>query len=360
LSHVFDLPSLGFGPHEEASFEPYRAGGLAAGRIGAQHRGGYVVFSELGELAGVLPGRMLGRPAGELPAVGDWVACRPLDGGGALVEAVLPRRTCFRRSRRDLARGSHVAEEQVVAANVDVALLIGDLSISGNPRSLERYLAAAWESGAEPALVLTKLDLCDAVEARVAEAEAVVPGVSVLAVSAVTGDGVDEVSRLLAGNRTAVLLGPSGSGKSTLVNRLLRRDAQATGAVRSDGRGRHTTTARELFLLPGGGLLLDTPGLRVLQLWEDDGLGSAFSDIEELASGCRFTDCRHESEPGCAVREALAAGGLDPGRLESFEKLARELAYLERKGDKRAESEERRRWRATEKQLRARAKSRSR
>jgi ribosome biogenesis GTPase len=360
LSYVFDLPSLGFGPSEEASFEHYRAAGLAAGRIGAQHRGGYVVLSELGELAGVLPGRLRGQPGAELPAVGDWIAFRPLDGGGALVEAVLPRRTCFRRSRKDLARGSHVAEEQVVAANVDVAILIGDLSVPGNPRSLERYLAAAWESGAEPALVLTKLDLCDAVEARIAEAEAAAIGVSVLAVSALTGEGIDGLRRLLAGNRTAVLLGPSGSGKSTLVNRLLGRDAQATGAVRSDGRGRHTTTARELFLVPGGGLLLDTPGLRVLQLWEDDGLGSTFADVDELAARCRFSDCRHDSEPGCAVREALAAGVLDPDRLESYDKLARELAYLERKGDKRARSEERRRWRILEKEARARTRPRSR
>jgi ribosome biogenesis GTPase len=356
LSHVSNLSLLGFGPSEKASFEPYGAAGLAAGRIGAQHRGGYVVLCELGELAGVLPGRLHG--AGEFPAVGDWVAFRALGGGEALIEAILPRRTCFRRSRTDLSRGTPVGEEQVVAANVDAAMLIGDLSIPGNPRSLERYLAAAWESGAEPAIVLTKLDLCDAVDARIAEAEAVAVGVSVLAVSAATGEGVDELRLLLAGNRTAVLLGPSGSGKSTLVNRLLGRDVQATGAVRSDGRGRHTTTVRELFVVPGGGLLLDTPGLRVLQLWEDDGLGGAFSDIDELASRCRFSDCRHDAEPGCAVRTAVAEGELDPRRLESFEKLARELAFHERKGDKRAKAEERRRWRAVEKEARARSRPR--
>jgi ribosome biogenesis GTPase len=357
LTHVFDLRSLGWGPREEAAFEPYGAAGLAAGRIGAQHRGGYAVLSELGELAGVLPGRLLSHE--ELPAVGDWVAFRPLEGGGALVEAVLPRRTCFRRSRADLTRGSHVAEEQVVAANVDVAMLVGDLSIPTNPHSLERYVAAAWDSGAEPALVLTKLDLCAAVAERIAEAEAVAIGVPVVAVSALTGEGIGDLRRLLVGSRTAVLLGPSGSGKSTLVNRLLGREAQATGAVRSDGRGRHTTTARQLFLVPGGGLLLDTPGLRVLQLWEDTGLGSAFSDIEELTSQCRFSDCRHDSEPGCAVLEAVAEGVLDPSRLESFEKLARELAHLERKGDKRAKSEARRRWRVVEREARARSRPRS-
>lgn len=358
MSHVLELSSLGWGSPEETAFEPYGAAGLAAGRIGAHHRGGYVVFSELGELPGVLPGRLRGAPAGELPAVGDWVAFRPLEEGGALIEVVLPRRTCFRRSRRDLARGSHVAEEQVVGANVDVAMLVGDLSIPANPRSLERYLAAAWESGAEPALVLTKLDLCDAVEARIKEAQAVGIGVPVFAVSAATGEGIGELRALVAGNRTAALLGPSGSGKSTLVNALLGYEAQATAALRKDGRGRHTTTARELLLVPGGGLLLDTPGLRVLQLWEDDGLGEAFSEIEELASRCRFSNCRHESEPGCAVQEAVVGGALDPGRLESFAKLARELAYLERKGDKRAGAAVRRRWRAVSKEVRARARPR--
>jgi ribosome biogenesis GTPase len=358
LSHVFDLSSLGYGSREETAFEPYGAAGLAAGRIGAHHRGGYVVFSELGELLGTLPGRLRSASAEATPAVGDWVAFRSLEGGGALIEAVLPRRTCFRRGRRDLARGSHVAEEQVIAANVDVVLLAVDLSLPAGLRSLERYLAAAWDSGAEPVVVLTKLDLCEGVEERVAEMEAVAIGVPVYAVSAATGEGVDPLRGLVSGNRTAALLGPSGSGKSTLVNRLLGREAQATGAVRSDGRGRHTTTARELFLVPGGGLLLDTPGLRVLQLWEEDGLGGAFSDVEALATRCRFSDCRHETEPGCAVREAVSSGALDAGRLESFAKLARELAYLERKGDKRAEAEERRRWRALTKEGRARARPR--
>ena len=358
MSYVFDLSSLGYGSSEETAFEPHGAAGLAAGRIGAHHRGGYVIFSELGELHGVSPGRLRSAPAGETPAVGDWVAFRPLEGGGALIEAVLPRRTSLRRGRRDLARRSHVAEEQVIAANVDVALLAVDLSLAAGPRSLERYLAAAWDSGAEPVIVLTKLDLCDVVEERVAETETIAIGVPVYAVSAATGEGVDALRGLLSGNRTAALLGPSGSGKSTLVNRLLGREAQATGAIRSDGRGRHTTTVRELFLVPGGGLLLDTPGLRVLQLWEEDGLGGAFSDVEELAVRCRFSDCWHETEPGCAVREAVSSGVLDAGRLESFGKLARELAYLERKGDKRAEAEERRRWRAMTKEARARARPR--
>ena len=358
MSHVFDLSSLGYGLPEKTAFEPYGAAGLAAGRIGAHHRGGYVVLCELGELHGLLPGRLRSVGAGEMPAVGDWVAFRPLADGGALIEAVLSRRTCFRRGRRDLARGSQVAEEQVIAANVDVVLLAVDLSLPANPRSLERYVAAAWDSGAEPVIVLTKLDLCDDVEARIAEAEAVAMGVPVFAASAATGEGVEAVRALLAGHRTAALLGPSGSGKSTLVNRLLGREAQATGAVRSDGRGRHTTTARELFLVPGGGLLLDTPGLRVLQLWEEDGLAGAFADVEQLAARCRFSDCSHETEPGCAVREAVSSGDLDAERLESYAKLARELAYLERKGDKRAEAEERRRWRAVTKEARARARPR--
>jgi ribosome biogenesis GTPase len=361
LSHAVDLSTLGWvSPDQETAFEPYGAAGLAAGRVGAHHRGGYVVYSQLGELLGVLPGRLRSAAPGELPAVGDWVAFRPLDGAAALVEAVLPRRTCFRRSRRDLARGSNVGEEQVVAANVDVVFLVADLSVPGSPRSLERYLAAAWESGAEPVVVLTKLDLCADPAARVAEAQHVGLGVPVQAVSAATGEGVEAIRALLAGNRTAALLGPSGAGKSTLVNRLLGREAQATRALRSDGRGRHTTTARELFLVPGGGLVLDTPGLRVLQLWDDDGLHGAFADLDDLARQCRFSDCRHETEPGCAVRAAVEDGLLDGERLQSWAKLGRELAYLERKGDRRAEAEERRRWRAVTKEGRARQRHRSR
>jgi ribosome biogenesis GTPase len=350
----FDLILLGWGPDFEGPFEPHAAAGLAAGRVGARHRGGVVLFSELGELLGMLAGRLHNMPAADLPTAGDWVAFRPLDDGQALVEAVLPRRTAFRRGRGDLARASRVSEEQVVAANVDVVLIVSDLSLPPNPRSLERYLAAAWDSGAEPVVVLTKADVCPDLAGHAAEVERVAIGVPLLAVSAATGEGVEDVRALVAGNHTAALLGPSGTGKSTLVNRLLGRDVQATQAVRSDGRGRHTTTVRELFPLPDGGLILDTPGLRVLQPWNADGLGEAFSDVEELARACRFSDCRHDTEPGCAIRAAIAEGRLAAERYESFERLEREVAWLQRKEDPRAQAEQRRRWRVMHREHRAR------
>jgi ribosome biogenesis GTPase len=202
--------------------------------------------------------------------------------------------------------------------------------------------------------VLTKADMCPDLPGHAAEVERVAIGVPLLAVSATTGGGVEDVRALVAGNYTAALLGPSGSGKSTLVNRLLGQDVQATQAVRSDGRGRHTTTVRELFPLPDGGLILDTPGLRLLQPWDAEGVGEAFADVEQLALDCRFSDCRHDTEPGCAVRDAIADGRLGEERLASFERLERELAWLERKADPRAQAEERRRWRTIHRELRAR------
>jgi ribosome biogenesis GTPase len=216
-----------------------------------------------------------------------------------------------------------------------------------NPRRLERYLALAWESGAMPAVVLTKTDLADDVGACIAAAQAVAPGVDVMALSSLTGDGVDALERMLRPGRTAVLLGPSGAGKSTLVNRLLGAEQLRTGEVRDDGKGRHTTTHRELVRLGGGALLVDTPGMRELQLWDADaGLGAAFSDIYALAAECRFKDCRHETEPGCAVLAAVDAGRLPPDRLEHWRQLQRELAYLARRQDKVAAAEERARTKA--------------
>jgi ribosome biogenesis GTPase len=344
---AYDLELLGWTAELSAAFEPYAGAGLAAGRVGAQHRGAYVLYTEDGDVPAEVTGRLrYTAAAGDLPAVGDWVAARILAGElRAVIEDVLPRRSAFRRNDADLTRSGDV-HEQVIAANIDVALLVSALVQDLSVRRLERYLATAWESGADPVVVLTKADLCEDVLARVAEVEAVVFGVPVVAVSNVTGEGLDELRRLVGPGRTAALLGSSGVGKSTLVNRLLGRDVQVVREIRADGRGRHTTTHRELFLLPDGGLLVDTPGLRVLQLLDAEaGLETAFEDVEALAASCRFGDCRHATEPGCAVREALSSGALAPERLASYVKLQRELAFLERKGDKRAQSEERRRWR---------------
>ncbi len=358
---TYDLESLGWTPALAASFEPFAEVGLAAARVGAEHRGSFVVYTERGDRVAEPGGRLRRSDAGEWPAVGDWVACLPPQGDGpTILEAVLPRRTVFKRDASDLVRrdGTGISG-QVVAANVDVIAIVSSLVADLNLRRLERYLAAAWSSGAEPAIVLTKTDLCDDVVAAVSAVQTVGLAVPILTVSNVTGEGVAEVGSLVGVGRTGVLVGSSGVGKSSLANRLLGSELQEVREIRSDGRGRHTTSHRELFLLPGGGLLLDTPGMRALPLWDaQDGLAEAFDDVDRLAARCRFNDCRHRGEPACAVLAAVDAGELDLDRLESHRRLQLELAFQERRHDKLARSAERRRHRAINVELRRSSRDR--
>jgi ribosome small subunit-dependent GTPase A len=285
----------------------------------------------------------------DLPTVGDWVAVRVRPGGDGLVLAVVPRRTALVRRRPGPA-----TEEQVLAANVHAALCC--MSAPEGPRNarrLERYLTLAWDGGITPVAVLTKADLCDDVDRAVAELGAAVAGVEVVVTSSVTGEGVDELRAHLRVGRTAVLLGPSGVGKSSTANRLLGDDHLEVGEVRSaDGRGRHTTTRRELAEIPCGGLLIDTPGLREVGLWDGESVTAAFADVAELASTCRFSDCHHDGEPGCAVAAAVDGGTLDAARLEAFTKLQREEAWVARRKDARAAAEHRRRVRVVQRQRR--------
>jgi ribosome biogenesis GTPase len=332
------LASFGWDEQLACDFDSLRAPGAVPARVIAEHRDRYVVRTAQGERAAVLSGRLRhqSRTREDLPATGDWVAVDEGDGTTS-IHAVLPRRSLFRRK----AAGDST-EAQVLAANVDVALVAAALPADVNARRIERYLALAWESGAVPVVLLTKADLVDDVDAAVRGVRAVAPGVDVAAVSAVTGAGVDALARWLQPGRTAVLLGSSGAGKSTLTNLLMGADALRTGAVREDGKGRHTTTHRQLVQLRNGALLIDTPGMRELQLWSADaGLESAFADVEALAARCRFGDCAHDSEPGCAVRAAAERGTLDPARLESWRRLRRELAWLEIRQDEAAASAER-------------------
>lgn len=302
----------------------------------AQHET-YRVATAIGEGDAVLSGRLRHHAdgAGELPAVGDWVVLEglPSDDGPARVHAVLPRRSLLSRQ----AAGART-REQPVAANVDVVLLIMGLDGDYNPRRLERLLVLAYESGARPAVVLNKADLIDDVGDRLQEIEDIALGVPVVAVSCLGDEDLSAVRKHFGKGETVALLGSSGVGKSTLTNRLLGAERMRVGGVREgDDRGRHTTTHRELLKLPGGGLLIDNPGLREIQLWAgDDALESTFEDIDALAAGCRFTDCGHEGEPGCAVDAAVDDGRLAPERLESYRKLERELRSAELRRDEAA------------------------
>jgi len=312
-------------------------------RVVSQQRGLWRVAGDFAECWAEASGtlRAGAQAGGDWPAVGDWVAAEKLSGGGRpLIHKVLPRRSKFVRK----VAGRRL-EEQVIAANVDTAFVVMALDGDFNVRRLERYLAQCFESGAKSIVVLNKSDDCGDVAARVAEVESIAAGVPIFAVSARTGDGLDALDDFLAPGQTIVLLGSSGVGKSTLVNHFLQRDAQAVQAVRgSDSRGRHTTTSRELFALPGGALLIDTPGLRELQLWDAaEGVEEAFSDIEELAAQCKYGNCGHTTEPGCAVQAAIAEGRLDQNRLENQRKLEREQEFLRRKVDPEAQKQEKER-----------------
>lgn len=348
------LERLGWDRHFQNEWEQTAMPGCEPARVVTAGKGLYRVQTASAELLAECTGRLLHRAQqqADLPAVGDWVALesRAAEGRGT-IHTVLPRRSRF--ARKVAGRRT---EEQVVAANVDTVFLVTSLNQDLNPRRIERYLAQVWESGAAPAVVLNKADLCDDAQAAAlaAEIEAAAIGVPVVRVSAATGHGFDALTPFLLPGRTIALLGSSGVGKSTIINRLLGREAQAVRDVREgDDRGRHTTSSRQLFALPGGALVMDTPGMRELHLWSDgDGLDRTFGDIEGLARDCRFPDCRHESEPGCAIQAALGDGRLDAARIESWRKLQREVAFLERKRDVGLQSVERERWKKVHKEVR--------
>ena len=342
-----DLGALGWSDELAASLEP----GCSPGRVIAAHRAAYDVASDGAVVRTRLPGRLAHFEVTDV-AVGAWVGLR--DG---LIRAVLPRRSALVRSAAGLT-----SEPQTLAANVDVAFVVTSFGPDLEPRRLERYLVTVWESGAAPEIVLTKSDRFDDVAAMVAEVEAVAVGVPVRVVSAVTGAGVAEVRERVGPGRTAVLVGSSGVGKSTLINRWLGEELLATSETRSDDdEGRHTTTRRELLLLPGGGIVIDTPGIRELQLWDASASGAleeTFADVEELAATCRFHDCAHGVEPGCAVQAALADGSLPRERYASWQKLQRELRSIAIRADARLRKEERKRWNQVTREARARTRYR--
>jgi ribosome biogenesis GTPase / thiamine phosphate phosphatase len=283
-------------------------------------------------------GRNVRNDGATMPAVGDWVSVLKRETVGA-IQGVVERRTVFTRKAAGIE-----TREQVLAANVDVAFVVA-AATDVNARRIERYLTIAWQSGATPVVLLTKADIADDLDEMRAELEAVSLGTSVIVTSAVTGDGVDAIIRELQPARTGVLLGPSGAGKSTLINRIVGSELMRTRLIHRSGEGRHMTSHRQLVQLPQGGMIIDTPGLREAQLWEgEEALVNVFEDIEELALTCRFTDCAHASEPGCAIKAALEAGTLDAARFRSYRKLQRELRAVAAKTDARIRLEERKKW----------------
>ncbi len=341
----FELDELGWNSDLADALEAQQV----PARVAAQHRGQYVVYAERGELRVSLPGRF--RHEGVDVAVGDWVAVAD----DCVVQAVLPRRSAIVRNAAGLATTA-----QTLAANVDLALVVSSLGPDLEPRRIERYLVTIWESGATPEIVLTKADRFDDPWEMVAEVEAVAVGVPVHVVSAVTGQGCDALRARIRPGTTAVLLGSSGVGKSTLVNLWAGRELMATQETRADDdEGLHTTSHRELIQLPGGGMVIDTPGLRELQLWDGAaGLGETFADVEELAGECRFNDCSHTQEPGCAVLAAVESGELDQERLHSWRKLQRELLAVAVRHDVLLRKQEARKWRLRAREGRAKARFR--
>ena len=332
-----DLTELGFTERFRALFEPLAAEGFVPGRVSRVDRGLPLVLTEEGPVRAE-PAAHLRETADGPMAVGDWVALAVPEGHDVtIVEAILPRSSAF--TRKD---PGEQAIGQVIAANIDTVFVVQALAPNGpNLSRLERELVLAWESGAIPAVVLTKADLCPDPDALRDEVAAVALGVEIHLTSAVTGAGVDELHDHIEPGQTVAFFGASGVGKSTLLNSLMGDEVQETAEVREyDGKGRHTTVAREMFFLPEGGILIDTPGMRALALWEaEEGLASAFPDIEELADGCRFGDCTHTREPGCAVRAAVETGELPERRLESYVRLTEELRRVAERQDVRARAE---------------------
>lgn len=343
----------GFSEEFQIEFEQYKSEGFQIGRVALEHKRLYRVWTESGELLCEVSGKLAFQAEGreDFPAVGDWVVIkgRASEGNGT-IHAILPRKSKF--SRKAAGR---TTEEQIIAANIDTIFLVSSLNDDLNLRRIERYLLLAWESGANPVVILSKSDLCESLSDSLSQVESVAMGVPIIPISSLDRTGFDELNKFLKPGSTVALLGSSGVGKSTLTNALLGTEKQKIQEAREkDDKGRHTTTYREMILLPNGAVLVDTPGMRELQLWDgDEGITESFKDIELYSENCRFRDCSHKNEPGCGVREAIEQGFLTDERMNSYRKLQRELAYLDQKTDKKAALERKKYWKSINKQVKS-------
>jgi ribosome biogenesis GTPase len=326
------------------NFSSHCQQGYTVGRVATEQKNTYLLYTEVGELSAEITGKMRYQASGrtDFPAVGDWVVISVIKGEPrATIHEILPRKSKF--SRKTVGA---ITDEQIIATNIDTVFLVSGLDRDFNLRRIERYLILVWESGANPAIILNKADLCNQVEQRRAEVEAIAPGVPIIVLSAIENKGIDALVPYLGIGQTVTLIGSSGVGKSTITNQLAQKDIQAVQSVREgDNRGRHTTTHRELIILPTGGLLIDTPGMREIQLWTgSEGFHETFADIDTLAKQCRFRNCQHDKEPGCAVQQALFDGTLNEQRFRNYQKMQQELEYLSRKQDQKAYLAEKERW----------------